>query len=515
MRFLFVLRESVLNVFEAPIRSLCDGGDEVLVVVESPRKLGWLADRLGAEVPGLTIRTVEPGERERLDVALEDGLRLWADYLRYFEPDLEDATDYRKLRGRALPDGLRAETDRLAEESPELRRALSAGLRTLERTMPIPAEVTGMLERERPDAVLVSPLMTRDSHQVFYLRAARRLGIPSALCVASWDNLPTKGHIHEMPDLVTVWNEAQRDEAVELHGVPPERLAVTGAPRFDQWFNLAPSESREDYCERLGLPPDRPHILYVGSTGFKDTLHEGVWISRWVSDLRESGHTELEDVPVVVRPHPKRALNDNAKGARRLANTPGVVIHPPDGRLVVDEASLSEYFDSLHHAAAVVGINTSALVEAAVVGRGVHVLLAKPYRGLQRDCPHFQHLRSVGGGLIVETESMEDHARGLARALRGDDAEEAAERARSFVAAFIRPHGLDRPATPIMVDALRTLAASETAASGPQTSDLAEVLRPMLLPSPGKRTRKTPRSRRSGRRRRNEAAAEPSAARAE
>jgi hypothetical protein len=440
-------------------------------------------------------------------VALEDGLRLWADYLRYFEPELEGAMDYRKLRGRALPDSLREETDRLADESPELRRALSAGLRTLERTMPIPSEVTGMLEREQPDAVLVSPLMTRDSHQVFYLRAARRLGIPSALCVASWDNLPTKGHIHELPDLVTVWNDAQRQEAVELHGVPPERVAVTGAPRFDEWFEHAPTESREEYCRRLGIPADRPHILYVGSTGFKDTLHEGVWISRWVSGLRESGHAELEDVPVVVRPHPKRALNDDAKGARRLAKTPGVVVHPPDGRLVVDEASLSEYFDSLHHAAAVVGINTSALVEAAVVGRGVHVLHAKPYRALQRDCPHFQHLRTVGGGLIVETETMEDHARELARALRGDDAEEAAERARSFVSAFIRPHGLDRPATPIMVDALRKLAASEVAASGPQTAELAETLRPMLLPSSARQTRKAPRSRRTGRRTRSEAAA--------
>jgi hypothetical protein len=141
------------------------------------------------------------------------------------------------------------------------------------------------------------------------------------------------------------------------------------------------------------------------------------------------------------------------------------------------------------------------------VGRGVHVLLAKPYRALQRDCPHFQHLRSVGGGLIVETESMEEHARGLARALRGDDAEEAAERARSFVAAFIRPHGLDRPATPIMVDAIRALATRQSSATGPRIDDLADGLRPMLVSSPRPGKAKRRRRRRSERRAPNAKAA--------
>jgi hypothetical protein len=492
MRFLFVLRESVLKVFEAPIRSLCEGGDEVVAMVEAPRELGWLVERLETDVPGLTIRTAGADEEESTEVALEAALRVWTDYLRFFEPELETATEYRRQRGRALPDGLRTDTDWLAGESPELRRALAAGLRAVERTMPVPPEVTALLERERPDAVLVSPLMTRDSRQVLYLRAARRLGIPSALCVASWDNLPSKGHIHELPDLVTVWNEAQRDEAVHLHDVPPERITVTGAPRFDEWFGQSPTESRQAYCRRLGLPPDRPHILYVGSAGFKGSLHEGEWISKWISGVRESGHPELEDVPIVVRPHPKRTLHGGSKGARRLGRTPGVVVHPPDGSAVVDESSLAEYFDSLHHATVVVGINTSAMVEAAVVGRGVHVLLAKPYREIQQDCPHFNHLRTVGGGLIVESDTMEAHANGLARALRGEDADEAAERVRSFVASFIRPHGLDRPATPVLVEALRELGASETAAAGPDTGDLAEALRPMLVAAPGQRRGRKP-----------------------
>jgi hypothetical protein len=111
MRFLFVLRESVLKVFESPIRSLCDGGDEVLVLVEAPRELGRLVERLAMDVPGLRVHTVGPEEQERAEGALGNALRVWTDYLGYFEPRLEAATRYREQRGRGLPEGLRRDTD--------------------------------------------------------------------------------------------------------------------------------------------------------------------------------------------------------------------------------------------------------------------------------------------------------------------------------------------------------------------------------------------------------------------
>ena len=56
------------------------------------------------------------------------------------------------------------------------------------------------------------------------------------LGVGSWDHLTTKGLIHEVPDRVLVWNEAQKQEAIALHGVPAERVLVTGAQAYDHWF---------------------------------------------------------------------------------------------------------------------------------------------------------------------------------------------------------------------------------------------------------------------------------------
>jgi hypothetical protein len=494
VRFLFALRDrTLMRVFERPIRDLCEGGDEVQILLESGRKLTGSTDPLEADLAGVTVRSgVEPNEGAKVELGA--ALRVWLDYLRYFEPELARGTKYRERAGRPLPPAVRADTEWAASESPELRRALAAGLRAVERSLPVAPEVMELLERGRPDALLVSPLLKRTSPQVSYVRAARRLGIPSALCVASWDNLTTTGLIHEIPDRVMVWNEAQREEAIRLHNVPAERVVATGAPRFDAWFEHGPSTSREEYCGQLGLPADSPHILYVGSHKFT-APDEAEWVSRWIAGLRASGRPELRDVPVVVRPHPGGSLHRGEKGMRRLASKPRVVVHPHDGAIVVDEASLSDYYDSIHHAAAVVGINTSAMIEAAVVGRGVHVLLAKRYRETQEDSPHFDHLRTVAGGWIVATNSREEHAEGLARALRGEDGDEVAERARSFLASFIRPHGLERPATPIMVGSVRELAGTPSRAAGPEMDDLAEVLGGLLLPDRGRQSRSTGRVR--------------------
>jgi hypothetical protein len=481
MRFLLVFRNAGgLRAFEAPIRSLCEGGDEVLVLLESTTELVGPFRRFEIEVDGLTVRPGAAAPQDDADTELSASLRTWIDYLRYFEPEFERATKYRERCGRPLPNGVREQTDRAAGASPELRNALAAGLRAIERSVPVSETVIRLLERERPDAVLVSPLLKRGSPQTPYLRAARRLGIPSGLCVAGWDDLMTRGVIHEPPDLVTVWNDAQRDEAVRLHGVPTDRVAVTGPPRFDAWFGRAPSTSRDDYCRRLGIPADRPHLLYVCSPRFT-APDEGEWISRWVSNLRGSAHPELRDVPILVRPHPGVPPQGDSKRARRLARLPGVLVDPPTGSREIDDATLSQYFDAIHHSAAVVGINTTAMIDAGVVGRSVHVPLTKRYRATQEDSPHFNRLRSVGGGLVVASDDREEHQRGLARALRGDDAVQVAERTRSFLASFIRPHGLDQPATPVMVDSLRRLAAQPVEATGPQTSDLVDALRSVLV----------------------------------
>src|SRR5207247_7762065 len=143
-----------------------------------------------------------------------------------------------------------------------------AAFRSAERSVRPDGMAEAYVRGQDPDVVLFTPLLEPGSVQAEFMRAAKAIGVPTCLCVHSWDNLTNKGLIHEVPDAVTVWNEMQAREAVELHGVPRERVQVTGAPLYDHWFSSSPSRSREEFCRVVGLRPDRPIVLSVCSSPF-------------------------------------------------------------------------------------------------------------------------------------------------------------------------------------------------------------------------------------------------------
>ena len=119
-------------------------------------------------------------------------------------------------------------------------------LQACERAIPRSAAIDAFLREQQPDVVLFTPLIgVVASPQLDCLQSARALGYPTALCVWSWDHLSSKAILRTVPDRVFVWNDTQREEAVTLHGVPPERVVVTGAQCFDQWFDRRPSLDRD------------------------------------------------------------------------------------------------------------------------------------------------------------------------------------------------------------------------------------------------------------------------------
>jgi len=144
----------------------------------------------------------------------------------------------------------------------------------------------------------------------------------------------------------------------------------------------------------------------------------------------------------------------------------------------VDPDNRADFFDSLSHAAAVVGINTSAMIEAAIVGTPVFSLLAPEFAGTQEGTIHFHHLLPENGGCVRIASTLDEHVAQLNERL-ADTAEARAE-TRRFVASFVRPHGIEKPATQIFADVLEELAASP--APSPRPAPLwSYALRPVVL----------------------------------
>lgn len=381
------------------------------------------------------------------------GTRSAADYLRYRSPAFAAARPLRKRAAAEVPAPLRSALDLPLMRSSMGVRMAARVLRLAEAGIPVDPWIVALMVRERPDVVLVTPLVEIGSPQVEYVKAAHALGIAVALCVHSWDNLTNKGLIRGNPDRVFVWNEAQKQEAVTLHAVPAERVVPTGAPVYDQWFERAPSVSREAFCRKAGLPADRPFLLYLCSSPFI-SARESDQVEAWIAAVRSAPDASVRDAGILVRPHPGAAAR---QWDRLVESAPDhVAVWPRAGANPVDAESRSDYFDSLHYAAAAVGINTSAQIEAAIAGCPVYSMRSGDAVRTQDGTLHFRHLLVEGGGLLHMSETLDDHVRVLADALAQKDA--CRSKLRSFLATFVRPYGLAHSATPRLANAIEELA---------------------------------------------------------
>ncbi len=396
-------------------------------------------------------------------------LRSRLDYLRYVTPEYRDAVKLRDRAGRDVSSAFRDAVGSGLFGTRLGRRVIAAVTRALHRAIPDDPAIGDYLRAHQPDVLVVTPLVDPGAPQTEYLRSARAQGIPTALCVASWDNLTNKGLIHGAPDLVTVWNEAMKTEAVALHGVPASRVVVTGAQPFDHWFGWRPSGERADFCARVGLPPDRPYLLYLCSSAFI-APDEASFVRTWLARIRREGSEAVRTAGILVRPHPQHAAQWQAMDLQ----DPAAVIWPKAGAAPSDARGRTDYFDSIFNAAAVVGVNTTAEIESAIIGRRVHTLLAPEFHDTQEGTLHFEHLRRVNGGLLHVASSFDEHLEQLDASLRSPDDE---GRGARFVAAFVRPFGPAEAATPRLVDALESTAnARPLPDSGPWWAPVARVL---------------------------------------
>jgi len=403
-----------------------------------------LVDRLCERHEGITQGPV-PARKDTW-TALTVAVRRCIDYLRYMAAAYEHAPKLRARAARHTPELFVRLLERRWVRSPPVVRILDRLLRGLDGAIPASDEVEGFLREQRPDLMLITPLMF-EPWQVDYVRSARVLGIRTALCVASWDNLTNKGLIQTPPDRIYVWNEDQRREAVDLHRVPGDRVVATGAQCFDQWFEWAPSSTSAQFRQRLGLPPHGPILLYVCSYSFI-APDEPDFVERWLTALRSHPDERLRSASVLIRPHPKSEVRWDESP---LGELPGVRIWPPSGALPTDEDSKSSYFDSIFHSVAVVGINTSALIESAIVGRPVFTVLDPQFEDTQEGTLHFRYLLRANGGPLTVAHDIAEHLEQL-RAVLADNSRDT--RIEGFVRRFVRPHGLDRPALRVLVEAI-------------------------------------------------------------
>jgi len=436
MKILFLVgATSRIRNFDHTILELADHGHEVQLAGRLRKGAFELPDSVRRERISGRVNPTQRSDDWRDFVDLLRGAR---DYVRYFDPRYAQAT---RLVRRAY-DIAPTEFVLFCERHPSVKRHWRLAARALalcEDLIPVDPEFEAFLREEAPDLILVTPLVTFESYQTDYVKAAHRLGIPVVFIPFSWDNLTNKGLMRVQPDRVVVWNEIQRREAIELHGCAPGAVVIAGAARFDDFFARQPSTSRAEFLCGYGLDPARPMVLYLGSSQLTGP-NEMELIRQWAESFRRSDEEVVRECSILVRPHPALRTSWASVDMSGVGN---VAIS-----LDASRGADQELFDSLFHAHAAVGLNTSAMLEAAIVGRPVHTLLIPGFDEGQVGTMHFHYLVEAYGGLATIARDFAEHQRQLIPILHQPPS--TSSRSRAFAQQFLRPLGIDRPVAPIL-----------------------------------------------------------------
>ena len=457
MKIFFLLRHSgYLRNYEAVVKLLADKGHHVHLALFKVTELYKLRQIEGLLRKSANITYGIYPKRFWLWGPLAVSVRLLQTYLRFLDKRYQNAHKLRQRAASMLPAFICGLIRSMVGSNENKIWFMIKCLRAIERAIPVDPRILQILASYNPDIFLVTPLIDLRATQLDWVKCAKFSNIKAGLCVASWDNLTNKSLIQTETDIVLVWNEFQKSEAVKFHKISSSKIFVTGAQCYDRWFAHRPSTSKEEFLRHVGLDPKRPFILYLCSSRFI-APNEVDFVMKWVEELRKNKNQQVNGLGVLIRPHPQNSLQWENSDFSGFENA---VIYPREGANPVDENSVKDFFDSMYHCEAAVGINTSSMIEAGILEKPVFTILSPEFNHTQEGTLHFHYL--VKGGLLYISTSLDEHFDQLSTVLWGQAHHK--KRIRTFVENFIRPHGLAKPSSPIFVEALENFHKQNTMA---------------------------------------------------
>ncbi|MCC7372060.1 MAG: CDP-glycerol glycerophosphotransferase family protein [Chloroflexi bacterium] len=268
------------------------------------------------------------------------------------------------------------------------------------------------------------------------IRRARAAGVPSVTFTQGWDNLTSKTIIGARPDRLIVWNDAMREEAVELHGFQRDQIAVTGPPHFDPYFRRTGWTDREAFLRRLGLDPTKRIVLYATSP--QRYFTDSIAVTDMLIQANEAGRFG-PDVQLVIRLHPQVIQGQDADDLGAWERFRGrVYLDMPHGQtgLAADYTpdGIAHIAQLLDASAVTINVASSISIDAAIFDTPIVNLRfdaepGRPYlKSVRRqyDTDHYKQVLKTGAVRLADSpEQLVDEV----RRYLADPSHERAERA--------------------------------------------------------------------------------------
>jgi hypothetical protein len=243
------------------------------------------------------------------------------------------------------------------------------------------------------DMIVVAPGNMPNSVEDELILVARVLKVPSVAIATTLDNLNSKSTVCAIPDRYFVWNSFHKELLLNRHMIPKSKISITGSLFLDRFASQSRSgssnyEKSTQFLSRSNsknLDGKSRKVLYLGSSA--DICSNEAEVFRHFMKVN-SQNLIMRKLQVVILPHPSNStIWEQAEDLKPLLN-PMVSL-----RLIErEEVDLAQLYNC---AALVIGINTSALLEAAYLGVPTLALTSKKFSA-QMNTSHFLTLIEHG-----------------------------------------------------------------------------------------------------------------------
>lgn len=252
-----------------------------------------------------------------------------------------------------------------------------------------------LLRHYKPVALFLSNPIHDEAVAAEYCRAR---GLFTAVALESWDNLTNRGALYCFPNLLIVWNEFIRQQALRFHDFPPERAHATGIAGYDLYTQTESLPSETAWRAAEGLPPDGPVIVFAMAS--RNIQEDNDYLLEDLRRLRDSG-TIPKNAHFLIRIHPK----DYATAVEKYRGQTGVFIQQPRGAKLhaLNDTTLGgspvQLAATMRYASCVITVFSTIILDALCCGTPCVVVNydapGTPATQSVRRYLVFQHLREL------------------------------------------------------------------------------------------------------------------------
>ena len=270
------------------------------------------------------------------------------------------------------------------------------------------------------DLLLIGPTNLRFSPEYSLYLLAKKSKKEVYIPVLTWDNPSTKLIFYPLPHKFFAWNYSQYHHLNKFHRVKKSHIEVFGSLYFERFananrkenlmdkdnsdiqFNFLKNISSSNISEigKVNLP--EKYLLYLGSSA---NIHEENQERMNIMFILETiyKYKDFDDYKIIIKPHPANPINIY-KLFVELGEKQFNKIQIHFGDFPVLNNDLEEQRILLKNASLIIGVNTSAFLEAFLMGKNVYSLLISEKAKIQKINPHFLTISSCKQLKIINNE---------------------------------------------------------------------------------------------------------------